>query len=148
MFTDILVPIDFSEHASQALRLAVKLARMGQGRITLLHVGLAAGVGSYDLGGYGVPVPETLVRLHEDAAKQQEHALRKLAAEEIPDDLSWRVVTREGSPAAEVVAQAAAGKHDLVVMGTHGRGGLQRAFLGSVTEKVLRSCPVPVLVTR
>lgn len=148
MFTDLLVPVDFSEHATQALRLAIRLARAGKGRITLLHVGLAPGVGSYDLGGYGVPVPDTLVQLHEQAAREQEHALRKLAQEEIPDDVPWRALSREGAAAEEVLAQAAEGGHDVVVMGTHGRGGLPRAFLGSVTERVLRSCTIPVLVTR
>lgn len=148
MFTDLLVPVDFSEHSSQALRLAIRVARASKGRITLLHVGLAPGVGSYDLGGYGVPVPDTLVRLHEEAAREQEHALRKLAQEEIPADVPWRAVTREGAAADEILLEAKEGGHDVLVMGTHGRGGLQRAFLGSVTERVLRSCPIPVLVTR
>ncbi len=148
MFKNILVPLDFSEHATQALRLAVKLARSSGGTLTLLHVGLAPGVGSYDLGGYGVPVPDTLVQLHEEAAREQEHALQKLGREEVPADVSWRAVTREGAAAEEVLAQATEGGHDVIVMGTHGRGGLQRAFLGSVTERVLRSAPVPVLVTR
>ncbi len=149
MFTNPLVPVDFSEHSAAALRLAVKLARASKGgRLTLLHVGLAPGVGSYDLGGYGVPVPDTLVQLHEAAAQEQEHALKKLAREEIPDDVPWQAITREGAAADEVLAQATEGGHDVVVMGTHGRGGLQRAFLGSVTERVLRASPIPVLVTR
>ena len=147
MFTNLLVPVDFSEHSALALRLAMHVARANKGRITLLHVGLSPGVGSYDLGGYGVPVPDTLVRLHEEAAREQEHALRKLAREEIPEDVPWRVVTREGNAPDEVLEEARDG-YDLLVMGTHGRGGLQRAFLGSVTERVLRSAPIPVLVTR
>ncbi len=148
MFTNLLVPVDFSEHSSAALRLAIKMARASKGHITLLHVGLSPGIGSYDLGGYGVPVPETLVRLHEDAAKQQEHALQKLGHDEIPEDVPWRVSTREGVAADEILAEVRDGGHDLVVMGTHGRGGLQRAFLGSVTERVLRTAEVPVLVIR
>jgi nucleotide-binding universal stress UspA family protein len=147
MFTNLLVPIDFSEPCTAALRLAVKLARENKATITLLHVGLAPGVGSYDLGGYGVPIPATLVQLHEEAAREQEHALHKLGREEIPDDLSYRVITCEGSASDEVIAEAGKG-YDLMIMGTHGRGGLSRAFLGSVTERVLRSSPIPVLVTR
>lgn len=147
MFTKLLVPVDFSEPSTSALRLAVKLARENKATITLLHVGLAPGVGSYDLGGYGVPIPATLIQLHEEAAREQEHALRKLGREEIPDDLAYRVVACEGSASDEVLAEAAKG-YDLMVMGTHGRGGLSRAFLGSVTERVLRASPIPVLVTR
>lgn len=148
MFNEILVPIDFSEHASAALRLAVKLARDGGGRLTLLHVGLAPGMAQYDLGNYGVAIPEALVRLHEDAAKEQKHALERLARVEVPEDIPWRTVSREGFLPDEIIAQAKEGGHDLIVMGTHGRTGLQRAFLGSVTERVLRSSDVPVLVTR
>lgn len=148
MFSNILVPVDFSEHSSSALRLAVKLARAGSGTVTLLHVGLAPGVGSYDLGGYGVPVPDTLIKLHEEAAKEQEHALKRLAQQELPEDVPYRTVAREGAAAEEILAQIGEGGHDLLVMGTHGRSGLQRAFLGSVTERVLRSATIPVLVTR
>lgn len=148
MFTEILVPIDFSEHATAALRLAVKAARQSKGRITLLHIGLAPGMGQYDLGMYGAALPDTLVRLHEEAAKEQQHALERIAREEIPQDVPWRTMTREGFPPDEITAQAREGGHDLVVMGTHGRSGIQRAFLGSVTERVLRACAVPVLVTR
>lgn len=148
MFTEILVPIDFSEHASAALRLAVKLARQGSGRVTLLHVGLSPGMAQYDLGTYAVAVPEALVRMHEEGAKEQKRALERLAREEVPEDVPWRTVSREGVLADEIAAEAREGAHDLIVMGTHGRTGLQRAFLGSVTERVLRSSEVPVLVTR
>lgn len=148
MFTNLLVPIDFSEHSLAALRLAIRMARASGGRLTLMHVGLAPGVGSYDLGGYGVLVPETLVQLHETAAREQMHALRKIAKEEIPDDVPYACVTREGNLADEVLAQVKEGVHDGVVMGTHGRSGVKRAFLGSVTERVLRTCTVPVMTTR
>ncbi len=148
MFSEILVPSDFSEHAAAALRLAVRLAQASQGRITLLHVGLAPGRGMYDLGSYGAPFPDTLVRLHEEAARQQQQALERLARAEIPAEVPWRAISREGSPAPEIAAEADAGGHDLIVMGTHGRTGLERAFLGSVTERVLRTSRVPILVTR
>jgi nucleotide-binding universal stress UspA family protein len=148
MFKDLLVPIDFSDHSAVALRLALHLARDQGARLTLLHVGLAPGAGTYDLGGYGVLVPETLVQLHESAAREQMHALRKLAREEIPDDVPYAPLVREGTPVDEILAQVREGNHDLVVMGTHGRSGVARAFLGSVTERVLRHATVPVLVTR
>jgi nucleotide-binding universal stress UspA family protein len=148
MFKNLLVPVDFSDHSAVALRLAIRVARDGHGRITLLHVGLAPGVGTYDLGGYGVLVPETLTQLHEAAAREQMHALRKLAREEIPDDVPWSPIVREGSAVDEIHAQVRDGTHDLIVMGTHGRTGLARTFLGSVTERILRTAEVPVLVTR
>lgn len=148
MFTDILVPTDFSDHATTALRLAIKLARESKGRITLMHVGLAPGVGIYDLGVYSVPMTDTLITMHEQAAKEQKHLLDRIARQEIPEDVPFQTLAVEGFPPEEIVAQAERGKHDLIVIASHGRTGLARAFLGSVAERVLRHAPVPVLVTR
>lgn len=147
-FKELLVPIDFSTSSIRALRMAIGLSRHAQGRITVLHVGLAPGMGQFDLGAYGVPVPDALVQIHEQAAVEQRHALEKLAREEIPDDVPWQAVVREGFPPDEILGQAKAGHHDLLVMGTHGRSGLERVVLGSVTERVLRRADLPVLVTR
>lgn len=147
-FKELLVPIDFSASSVRALRMAVQLCRRGQGRITLLHVGLAPGMGQFDLGAYGVPIPDALVRIHEQAAIEQRHAIEKLAHEEVPEDVPWRAVVREGFPPDEILAEAKTGACDLLVMGTHGRSGLERVVLGSVTERVLRRAELPVLVTR
>ena len=57
------------------------------------------------------------------------------------------MITDQGSPAERINHHAMAGQHDLVVMGTHGKQGLERVLLGSVTELVVRTCPIPVLVT-
>ncbi|MFZ5478527.1 MAG: universal stress protein [Myxococcota bacterium] len=148
MFKSILVPVDFSETASHALRLAVQLARHGQGRLTLLHVGLAPGVGVIGIETYGIPVPDTFVQLHEQLAQERQHALERLAREEIPEDVVWRCKVREGFAPDEILAEAKSGGHDLVLMGTHGRTGVERVVLGSVTERVLRKAEIPVLVTR
>jgi len=58
------------------------------------------------------------------------------------------VRVRTGHPAAEIVAAARATSADIIVMATHGRVGLQRAFAGSVTEHVIAASPVPVLVLK
>ncbi|MFN8515911.1 MAG: universal stress protein [Thermomicrobiales bacterium] len=55
---------------------------------------------------------------------------------------------REGAPASDIVAAAQEWQADLIVVGTHGRGGLGRLVLGSVAESVLRDAPCPVLVVR
>jgi nucleotide-binding universal stress UspA family protein len=148
MFRSILVPIDFSETASHALRLAIRLARESQGHLTLLHVGLAPGLGALGVETYGVPVPDTFVQLHEELAKERQHALDRLAGEEVPADVPYITRVREGYAPDEIVAEAKTGKHDLLVIGTHGRTGVGRVLLGSVTERVLRHAEIPVLVTR
>jgi len=66
----------------------------------------------------------------------------------VPSDVPLETTTVEGSPAREIVDHAASIGADLVVMGTHGRSGVDRLLLGSVAERVVRSSPVPVLTVR
>lgn len=146
-FKKILVPMDFSEHALHALRLAISLARSSGGSITLLHVGVVPHVYATELGLAGAASP-LFAQMSEDIAKEQRHHLERVASEEIPAGLSHDVALREGFPPEEVLSQVKDGGYDLVVMGTHGRTGLGRVLLGSVTERVVRECPVPVMVTR
>lgn len=147
-FRHLLVPTDFSEAASHALRLAVRLARFNRARLTLLHVGTLPEAATFDFPTYGVPMPESLVQLQREIQQERGHALERLAREEIPEDITWDQKLREGFPPEEVLAELKAGPYDLLVMGTHGHTGLKHALLGSVTERVLRKCSVPVLVTR
>lgn len=147
MFQNILVPLDFSESSVRALRLAVKVARSSNGSLTLLHVGMVPAAVYGELGAYGFTPPADLLAAHERMVQEQEHVLRRIATEEIPTDVSWRVEMREGFAPEEIAAVLKEGEYDLLVMGTHGRTGLQRVMLGSVAERVLRQATVPVLVT-
>ena len=143
MFRHILVPVDFSEHSKVALRLAVQLARAHGGQLTLLHVGSEPG---FYVGGPDIPL--TLVAQYEELAAAEGHEVERLAREEVPPDVTWRVELRDGYPPETILAAAESTGCDLIVMGTHGRTGLGRALLGSVTERVLHHAKVPVLVTR
>ena len=124
LFTRILVPIDFSEPSIEALRLAVTIGMKEGARLTLLYV---------DSG----PLPD------EDATP----AMHRLVAREVPTSVHFELAFDHGNPAERINHHAASGEHDLVVMGTHGKTGLERVILGSVAEMVVRTCPVPVLVT-
>ena len=123
LFTRILVPVDFSEPSIEALRLAVTIGMKEGARLTLLHVDAGA--------------------LPNDA----EGLMHRLAAKEIPTSVHFELAFAEGSPAETINEHATSGQHDLVVIGTHGKTGLERVILGSVAETVVRTCPVPVLVT-
>ncbi len=146
-FTRILVPVDFSDHSLSAVRLAVDLARVYGSHVTLLHVGVVPHIYATELGLAGSAGP-VFAEMSQTVAREQRHRLERVAKEEIPDTIGQDMIVREGFPPEELLAQVTAGQHDLVVMGTHGRTGLGRVLLGSVTERVLRECPVPVLVTR
>ena len=136
----ILCPVDFSELSRHALEHALVLAGRYEARVTVLHVltppqplALAPGMPA---GLPAMPLPQP----HEVA----EEVRRFAGLNDLPSPRAEVVVT-EGHPAREIVAQAERLPADLLVMGTHGRGGFERLFLGSVTEKVLRSTGVPVL---
>jgi nucleotide-binding universal stress UspA family protein len=146
-FQKLLVPVDFSEASSHAVRQAVALARAGAGKVTLLHVSLAPELYYGDLAAYGFVVPETTTNVRNQVRAEGMKALEKLRAEEC-GGVDVALLAREGYAPDEICAEAAQGGYDLVVMGTHGRTGITRALLGSVTERVLRHCKTPVLVTR
>jgi nucleotide-binding universal stress UspA family protein len=134
-FKRILVPTDFSEPAARALILAIELARPFESQITLLHVvsfpAMAYGAGVY------FPVDECI----EQGKKSLSAALANAQARY--PRIDGEVVS--GTVAHEILAVAKSRDVDLVVMGTHGLRGLQRALLGSVTERIVRTSPVPVL---
>jgi nucleotide-binding universal stress UspA family protein len=135
MFMSILVAWDGSEHAKRALGEAVDLARTQSGRLTLLTV--AAPIRVWP--GYVPPVTEAdLISAAEKILAEGE----ELVPEGIP--VSGRAVA--GDPGFELLKRAAAADHDLIVMGSRGRGAVRSAFLGSVSHYVLNHTTVPVLI--
>lgn len=146
LFKNILVPIDFSETSLHALRLAVRMARHGNAKLTLLHVGMTP----YPVvGNTWLPTSAELYETWQNQlVTEQTAAIKRIAREEIADDVEFRTVIREGFPPDEILAEARSGSHDLVIIATHGRTGIERVVMGSVAERVIRACPVPVLSVR
>ncbi len=143
-FQRILVPTDFSDDARKALRDAVSLAAEFGASITLLHVGIteSAYVG-WSITGENLALVQ---RMTEQLVEEQREHLQTWIAEEVPEAMTCTIALRSGYAPDEIIAEVAEGGHDLVVMGSHGRTGLKRMLLGSVTERVLPRCHVPVLV--
>jgi nucleotide-binding universal stress UspA family protein len=144
-FQNILVPIDFSKTSLRALELAVSVAKTSGARMTLLFVtttqtGLMTESFTYSI----TPALVDLKLRIEDEARQNLERIRQTL---VPSDLESIAQVREGFPPETILEQVRVGSHDLVVMGTHGHTGIERALMGSVTERVLRRAPVPVLVT-
>jgi nucleotide-binding universal stress UspA family protein len=82
---------------------------------------------------------------------EAELSLRTLldgAVDLLPDDLSVTKIFRRGAAGPTIVDEARAGRYDLVVMGSRGRGGIRSMLLGSVSGHVIRASSVPVLVVR
>jgi nucleotide-binding universal stress UspA family protein len=138
VFGHILIATDFTESARCALDLAVEMSRKFEADLTLVHCWEAP---SYAYGG-GLYVPVDLITPIERAANRAlEEALTELR-KRIPGAKS---VLRSGAAWEEILLAAAAIQADLIVVGTHGRRGLNRALLGSVAEKVVRMASMPVL---
>jgi nucleotide-binding universal stress UspA family protein len=137
-FRRILCPVDFSEFSRHALSHAVALARRYEGRVTLLYVAplLPSAV--------AFPMSVDPVTLDVASPRDVWDELREFAGD-LRDQVPMDVVLLEGDAARQIVERAREGEADLVVMGTHGRSGFERWVLGSITEKVLRKAPCPVL---
>lgn len=146
LFQHVLVPTDFSEASVRAIALAVRLAAPETGAITLLHVGVVPHLVASEYGYAGASGP-LFAQLSAEVNREQLVRLNELADLHLPAGLRRTLLVREGYAPEEILAEVKESGVDLVVMGTLGRTGLQRALLGSVTERVVRTCPVPVLCT-
>jgi nucleotide-binding universal stress UspA family protein len=137
MYRSILVPIDGSRAADAALEQAIDLARTEGARLTLIGVATRPPwlVPSYAAAGPTDAELEAEVERFLDAA-----------LERIPDDVPAATVVRSGCPAQAIVDRIEQGLHDLVVMGSRGRGAMRSLVLGSVSQAVIQRSPVPVLV--
>jgi nucleotide-binding universal stress UspA family protein len=136
----ILAPTDFSEGGRPAARYAVELAETFEATVMLLHVYQAPGYFLPD--GMIYPAAETMERLLTEVRAELAALRRELTTAGGPT-IGVRAV--EGAAASEICRQASAGNYDLIVMGTHGRTGLQHLLVGSVAERVLRHAPCPVV---
>jgi nucleotide-binding universal stress UspA family protein len=134
----ILVPTDFSEHATYGFRLACAVARDYDARVVLLHVVTPPPIAVY---GEGVLPPEPAEP--PDRLREQ---LREIMERE--PEVATEPQLAEGDAAAEIVRAAGEFGCDLIVMGTHGRTGLGRLLMGSVAEQVVRKAPCPVLTLK
>jgi nucleotide-binding universal stress UspA family protein len=144
MFTRILVPIDFSPPSNAALEYARTVAARFGASLHLLHVADDPYRALYSA---EVFVPEMEGLRDEILADATARLQRQLRMGDI-QQLAATVQAIVGTPAASIVEYAEAHDIDLIVMGTHGRGGLSNLLMGSVAERVVRTAPCPVLTVR
>jgi nucleotide-binding universal stress UspA family protein len=140
----ILVPTDFSKHSRNALAYGAAFAEKFGAELHLLHVvqDLAVFIPDAVTG-----VPPTTPPVEQLTAAAQE-ALAQMVREQPLPGVTPLTDVREGTPFYEIIRFAREKDIDLIVMGTHGRSGLAHVLLGSVTEKVVRKAPCPVLTVR
>ena len=144
MFTRILVPTDFSPPSDAALEYARAVAARFGASLHLLHVvddpyraALAA----------EVYVPE-VEGLRDELVGSGVARLREQLRTSDARDVGATTDAVIGTPAWTIVEYAGSHDIDLIIMGTHGRGGMSHLFMGSVAERVVRTAPCPVLTVR
>lgn len=144
MFDIILVPVDDDPMSRHALRTAADLARRVGAKLIVMHVVEAFPTYTADVARM-LPQGE-IERSQEEYAETLLEGMRS----EVPDgaDVSFLVRRSDRRPWQAIVRAAQETKADLIVMGTHGREGVVRAFLGSVAERTARHADVPVMLVR
>ena len=138
----ILVALDFNPISEHALDYAVDFAEKIGARVTVVHVYSLAVLMALD--GEYLPTADSAAHKATDAQKHLDATRATFAGRKV----EIQGVLRVGEAAEEVCAQAKELGADLVVVGTHGRGVIGRALLGSVAQSVLHASPVPVLTVR
>ncbi len=134
----ILVPHDFSETGEKALAFALELCTRLGARMTVMH--------AYEVPVYGFPDGVVLTaEVSGQIERAAKAALAGVASRCRRPGLEVGETLRQGPAWSEIDDAAKELGVDLIVMGTHGRKGVARALLGSVTEKVVRTAPCPVL---
>jgi nucleotide-binding universal stress UspA family protein len=139
MFHNILVAVDGSADADEALAQAIDLAESEHTRLTLMTGVAELAPTVYLLAG------EETGHLIENARAQAEVILRQ-ARDRVPDDLPVTTILTDRPIRTELMRRIKEGHHDLIVMGSRGRGAVRAALLGSASHYVLNHSPVPVLV--
>jgi universal stress protein A len=132
MLKKILAPTDFSDLSARGVRYACQLAKDVEAEVTIFHV---------------VIVDESGINKRE--VEEHKQRLDEFVAKSVADvgaNLRIRKVVDAGQPYGAIVDCAEKERIDLIVMSSHGRSGLSRMLIGSVTDKVLRGAPCPILV--
>ncbi|WP_254862775.1 universal stress protein [Halovivax gelatinilyticus] len=143
MYDRVLVPTDGSQAVERAIDHAIELADAHDAVLRAVYVVNAASYG-------GLPMETAWDGIGNALRDEGQGAVDRVAelVEESGVDVDVETVVLEGSPSRSIVDHARSSDCDLIVMGTHGRGGINRLLLGSVAERVVRSSPIPVMTVR
>ncbi len=141
---NILFPTDFSEHSKHAFTYALSFAREYGARIVMVHVvedvQYLANAYMFD-----VPMMPSFADMEQNRLKEMEEFIEHEVAD---PSVEIEKSIRHGRPFLEIIQAARDENADLIVIATHGRGGLEHVLFGSTAEKVVRKAPCPVLSIR
>jgi len=140
----ILVPVDYSSCSRAALSFALDLAQKYQASLDVVHVWDRPAYMTDAVMMSSEPIHgKSLFRMIQENAQRDLDEFLQSSSLPAGGALSGRLL--DGDPASALIHELKRGKHDMVVVGTHGRTGLSHLVLGSVAEKLARLAPVPVV---
>jgi len=142
MFKKIICPIDFSAFTEEILAYAVNIAKKFEAELHLMHVTPNL---NYFTPYESFLTPENLVAIERNIEKEVDKDFEEVCKN---IDIPIKKVTKTGVTFVEIIDYIKEEAIDLVVMGTHGRSGIEHILIGSVAEKVVRKSPCPVLTVR
>lgn len=140
-FQKILVPTDFSNESLRALSYAVDFAQIFDAKLYLLHV-------IYDIekaSNLHIPHP-SITELYKDLEAYAKKTLDSFGSEVLGDFKNVETVVLRGIPYEEIIKFAKENSIDLIILGTLPKSGIERFFVGSTTQRVIRNAPCPILV--
>jgi len=143
MFKSILFATDFSESSDHAFQYALSLARKFESRLGIIHV-ISEPV---DLRGFYVP-HISFDKLEEEIEQGALKMMEKFCRTHVQDYTKVESFVVPGIPYDEIIKKAVEINADLIVVGTHGRTGLDHVLFGSTAEKVVRKSTIPVMTIR
>jgi nucleotide-binding universal stress UspA family protein len=135
----ILCATDFSDFSNHAVPYGIALAKEFKSKLFLCHV--------IDLSSAAI-YGEAVLALEEQQKRMEKYAREEMAKLMSKESIAWEPLITVGSAAHEIARLAADKKIDITVATSHGRAGLKRLILGSVTERLMRTLPCPLLVVR
>jgi len=142
-YKHILTLTDFSDYSKKAVEEAAKIAQCKGSKLTVLHV-------AHDQSQFSLYINESQYEEIKKKIDQEiEEKFIKLE-EDIPvlKEMEWESYVRRGTPYIEALYEMEEGDYDLVVIGSHGEGGFKRIVHGSTAGKILRHCPISILITK
>lgn len=139
----VLVAVDFSDSSDNAFQMALSMAKSFSARLLVLHV-INEPV---DLRGFYVP-HISFEKLEEEIEEGAKKMMESFCRQNIHNFENFETLIVPGLPYEQIIGQAEEKSADLIVLGTHGRTGLDHVLFGSTAEKVVRKSSVPVLTVR
>jgi len=134
---------DFSENADYAFEFAYGIAKRDEGLVYILHV---IPENPHQAFAESCVSKETVEKIHKGLKENLDNNYKEHYMKRIENRVPFEIITKSGREDDEIIKFARQEKADIIVMGTHGRTGIEHVLFGSVAEKVLRRSPFPVFI--